>query len=135
MTSHKVANMTSRRLASVRLVLGLAAFAFLLTPAAAQSKKEKAEEAKLRAVEGIVRNADEQTVEGAVVKLKNLKTLQVRSFITKEDGRYVFHGLDINLDYELQADGKGGSAGPKRLSVFDDRRKPVVNFKLEPKQK
>ena len=124
--------MTPRKLA-IALGLTLAAFAIAATPMLAQSKKEKAEEAKVRPVEGIVRDGNDQVVEGAVVQLKNLKTLQVRSFITKEDGRYIFRNLDINIDYELKADGNGGSAGSKKLLVFDDRRKPVIIFKLDPK--
>ena len=124
--------MTPRILVILCLSIGLA---FTAMPAAAQSKKEKAEEAKVRPVEGVVTNAADQPVEGAVVQMKNLKSLQVRSFITKDDGRFIFRGLDINTDYELKADGKGGTAAAKRLSVFDDRRKPVINFKLEPAAK
>ena len=127
--------MTPIKLAALCLYVALTASTFTGTAAFAQSKKEKAEEAKVRPIEGVVRDSDDNIVDGAVVQLKNLKSLQVRSFITKEDGRYIFRGLDINIDYELRAEGKGGSAPPKRLLVFDDRRKPVINFKLEPKTK
>lgn len=106
-----------------------------ITPAALQkkSKQERAEEAKVRLVEGAVRDPADQTVEGAVVQLKNIKTLQVRSFITRPDGTYYFHGLSREVDYEIKADHKGLSSGNRTLSVFDDRQKVVMNLKLEKK--
>src|SRR5580700_9478191 len=56
-------------------------------------KKDK-EEDKLRMVQGVVMDAQENLLVGAVVQLKNSKTLQVRSFITQRKGAYQFHGLD-----------------------------------------
>src|SRR5579872_6004510 len=72
----------------------------------AQNKNKKGEEQN-RSVKGAVHAADDQTVTGAVVQLKNTKTLQVRSFITKEDGTYYFLGLSPDVDYELRADFQG----------------------------
>ena len=62
----------------------------------AQSKKGS-EEGNLRIVQGTVTNAQDVPVQGAVVQLKNTKTLQIRSFITKEQGAYVFHGLSTDV--------------------------------------
>jgi hypothetical protein len=111
------------------IFLGLAA-----TAKAFQSKKERAEEAQMRSVEGVVRNQAGNQVEGAVVQLKNTKTLQVRSFITKADGTYYFHGLSRNIDYELKADHRGTTSDSKTLSVFDDRKKAVINLTLDQKK-
>jgi hypothetical protein len=77
---------------------------------------------------------DEQTVTGAVVQLKNTKSLQVRSFITKEDGTYYFHGLSPDIEYELKADFGGASSGTKTLSPFDSRKEAIINLKLNPKK-
>ena len=41
----------------------------------------------------MVTDAANQPVAGAVVQLKNTKTLQIRSFITQDDGNYHFAGL------------------------------------------
>ncbi len=98
----------------------------------AQSKK-KAEEQN-RSVKGAVKAADDQAVIGAVVQLKNTKTLQVRSFITKEDGTYYFLGLSRDIDYELRADFEGASSGSKTLSSFDSRKEAIINLKLNPKK-
>lgn len=96
----------------------------------AQSKK--AEEA-MRSVQGSVTNADESAAVGAVVQLKNMKTLQVRSFITKEDGQYHFFELSPDVDYELKADLQGAASSAKTLSSFDSRKKAVLNLKLNKK--
>ena len=101
--------------------------------ASGQSKKEKAEEAAKRSAEGVVTNESEQAVEGAIVQLKNLKTLQVRSFVTKADGKYHFFGLSMNNDYELKAELNGASSRTRTLSVFDQRKKAIMDLKLEKK--
>lgn len=102
-----------------------------LTPASAQKKKERDEEAALRSVEGVVTDEADHLVEGAVVQLKNTKTLQIRSYITRSDGAYAFHGLSTNVDYQLRAEHQGRSSDVKTLSVFDSRRKAVINLKLK----
>jgi len=96
-----------------------------------QSKKEKKAEASLRSVEGVVVDANGSAVAGAVVHLKNTKTLQIRSFITKPDGTYAFHGLSTDVDYELKAESREAASESKTLSVFDSRNKAVINLKLK----
>ena len=86
-----------------------------------------------RSVQGSVSNPDDSAVAGAVVQIKNMKTLQIRSFITLEDGTYRFFELSPDVDYELKADFKGASSGPKTLSSFDSRKKAVVNLRLSKK--
>src|SRR5258708_3995077 len=97
--------------------------------AQAQAGKEKAEEASKRWVEGLVTDASDNVVVGAIVKLKDLKTLSVRSFITKDDGKYHFYGLSINSDYEVQADSSGMSSPTRKLSVYDARKSPNLDLK------
>lgn len=88
-----------------------------------------------RAVAGFVRDSDDKLLDGAVVKLKDTKTLTIRSYITKADGVYSFQGLSIGVDYELRAETKAGAASQtKILSVFDNRREAVMNLKLESKK-
>ncbi len=101
----------------------------VLVPQVFAQRKEKVDPT-IRSVEGVVTNAAGQTVQGAVVQLKNTKTLQIRSFISKEDGTYAFHGLSTNVDYELKAEYQGASSDVKNLSVFDSRRKAVINLQL-----
>jgi hypothetical protein len=102
-------------------------------PAGFAQGKKKGEDQN-RSVKGAVRAVDDQTVTGAVVQLKNTKTLQVRSFITKDDGSYYFLGLSPDIDYELRADYQGASSGTKTLSSFDSRKEAIINLKLNPKK-
>ena len=97
----------------------------------AQSSKK--EDLSTRTVQGTVFDEKDQAVEGAVVQLKDARTLQVRSFIA-QDGKYHFTGLKVDNDYDLKADYGGMTSGWRRLSTFDTRREPVMNLKLDKKQ-
>lgn len=97
-------------------------------------KGKKGEDENTRAVAGVVRGLTDEVVEGAVVQLKDTKSLRVRSYITKDDGVYRFSGLSTNADYELRARFQGLESDVKTLSIFDSRKQAVVNIKLEPKK-
>ena len=97
-------------------------------------KDKKGEDANTRAVTGAVKSADDSPAEGAVVQIKNTKTMQIRSFITKADGIYTFQGLSTNVDYELKAEGKGFFSPIRTLSSFDDRKRAIIHLKLENKK-
>ena len=109
--------------------LALLAVLLLCAPAMFAQKK-KAE--NTRSVQGTVTVADGSLVNGAVVQLKNTKTLQIRSFITKDDGTYHFYDLSPDIDYELKADYQGASSSTKTLSSFDSRKQTTLNLKLNP---
>ena len=109
---------------------------FLLSSAWAQeTRKERREAASERTVQGSVSDPDGKFVNGAVVQLKDGRTLQVRSFITQQNGEYHFSSLKIDNDYQLKADFNGMTSGWKTLSVFDTRKEPVMNLKLEKAEK
>ncbi len=100
-----------------------------------QTRKEKREEARLRSVMGMVVDAQEQPVSGAVVQLKDMRTLQVRSFITQGDGQYHFSGLSRDIEYQVTARFGEMTAAPRTLSIFDNRKEAVMNFKLDKPEK
>jgi hypothetical protein len=104
------------------------------SPLAFAQGNKKTEQDKFRTVQGLVTDAQDKPVVGAVVQLKNSKTLQVRSFITQDRGTYMFHGLDPNIDYMLRAEYQGAASAERTLSSFDTRRDPVVNLKIEGKK-
>ena len=104
-----------------------------VTPAAFSQKKSKDDSGNTRSVQGIVTSAEDVAVSGAIVQLKNVKSLQIRSFITQEDGTYYFHGLSRDTDYELRADYQGASSPVKTLSSFDSRKDATINLKLTKK--
>ena len=111
-----------KRFGVVLLAVLLAGFLF-------GQKKEKAPAE--RSVTGIVTAADGAAVAGAIVQLKNMKTLQVRSFIAKEKGDYYFHGLSTDVDYELTAQSAGHSSAKRTLSTFDSHPEVTINLQLK----
>ena len=50
-----------------------------------------------RSVQGVVTSSTDEAVSGAVVQIKNTKTLEIRSFVTKEKGAFYFHGLSPDI--------------------------------------
>ena len=113
------------------IVLALAVLVFVPTGLAQKSKK--GDDQTSRTVQGIVTSAEDAPVAGAVVQLKNTKTLQIRSFITKEDGSYYFNGLSPDVDFELRAENQGSSSSTKTVSSFDSRKTVTINLKLNKK--
>jgi hypothetical protein len=93
--------------------------------------QKKSKEPTERAVSGIVSDANGAPVPGAVVQLKNTRTLQVRSFIAKENGEYNFQGLSTDVDYELKADSNGRTSATKTLSSFDSHPEAKINLQLK----
>jgi hypothetical protein len=102
----------------------------LLLLSAGLHAQQKNEDTTTRMVEGMVTNAANQPVANAVVQLKNTKTLQIRSFITPADGNYHFAGLGTDVEYQLKADHEGATTSWKTLSVFNSKKTPVINLKL-----
>ena len=104
-------------------------------PAQKPSRAEAREEANSRSVQGLVVDPADAPAKGAVVQLKDMRTLQVRSYITQEDGAYRFFGLKMDTDYQLTAKFGGLAAGPRNLSIFDTRKQAIINFKLEKQER
>ena len=113
----------------IRRSLGIALALLLLAGCLAAAKK-KDEDANTRRVQGTVSDAQGVPVNGAVVQLKNVRTLQVRSFITQDRGSYYFTGLSLDVDYELKADYRGAASPSRTLSTFDSRKLAVMDLKL-----
>lgn len=89
----------------------------------------------LRDVQGMVSDDSGKPVIGAVVQLKNTKTLEIISFITKEEGQYYFHGLSPDIDFEITAQFGDKSSAVRTLSTFDTRKQSVMNLKLDKPRK
>ena len=107
------------------LVLLLAVF--LALPAGAQSE--------LRTVHGAVLDKGENPVSSAVVYLKNVRTLAVRTYISDRSGEYRFSGLDPNVDYEVHAESESMTSNTRTISSFDGRKDIVISLKLDREKK
>jgi hypothetical protein len=116
----------------VRTLLSLVTGVALLcaTLLATPEKRDK-EDVNKRSVQGSVLDSANNPLDGAVVQLKDAKTLTIRSFITRANGKYHFNGLSKDVDYELTASFKGKSSSPRTLSSFDGRKQPVMDLTIE----
>jgi hypothetical protein len=117
----------TQRCSRVVVIAGLVMACALFLPA--QNKKDK-DDPTIRNLQGQVADPDDKPVAGAVVQLKDTRTLQVRSFITQANGDYRFSGLRADTDYEIKAEYNGMSSETRRLSNFDTRKIATVNLKL-----
>jgi hypothetical protein len=88
-----------------------------------------------RTIEGSVLNRAGHPVPGAVVLLEDLKSLQVRSYIVQEDGKFRFRGLSSDANYQLLARFKGLASSTKTVSIFESHPSVVVNLTLSDKPK
>ena len=100
--------------------------------AAAVPAQEK--EAQVRTVHGTVVDKDGNNVATGVVYLKNLKTQDIRTYISDETGQYRFSGLNPNVDYEIHAERNGDASSTKKISSFDSRKDIVITLKLDQKK-
>ena len=91
--------------------------------------------AKMRTIEGTVLSDGGSPVPAAIILLKDMKTLQVRSFIAQNDGKYHFYGLSTDINYELRAESNGMTSPIKTVSVFDSKPVVKLNLKLKKKKK
>lgn len=127
--------MKANRMGTVKQVSAAALLCLLAVGVAQAQKKptraEKREEANSRSAQGIVTDPAGTPAVGAVVQVKDMRTLQVRSFITQNDGTYRFFNLKMDTDYQLSAKHGDLTSGPRNLSVFDNRKEAIINFKLE----
>jgi hypothetical protein len=101
----------------------------LTASAAFGQKKPKAPTEK--SVSGVVTDESGNPVPRAVVQLKNLKTLQVRSFIAKDTGEYLFMGLPLDADFELKAESNGKTSATRTLSSFDSHAEAKINLQIK----
>jgi hypothetical protein len=94
-------------------------------------RNPKEDKSRLRELTGFVKNDEGAPIDGAIVQLKDTKTGRLIDFITKQDGAYVFHELDMDIDYELTAKRNGFDAAAKKLSKYDSRKPATLNFELQ----
>lgn len=95
-------------------------------PGFGKKKKEKPS----RSVKGQIINESEDGIRG-IVQLKNTRTLDVKSFHTTKEGEYYFHGLDLNIDYQIKALAEGKQSRTRTISSFDSRTELIYNLKLK----
>ena len=91
-------------------------------------------DSQLRTVRGQVLSKDDNSISGAVVYLRNLRTQTVKTYISDDAGNYRFSGLDPNVDYEVHAEHENQTSARRTLSSFDSRKEIVINLKVDRKK-
>ena len=84
-----------------------------------------------RVVEGIVEGSGQTHIPGAIVYLKNTKTLAVKSFVSDDGGKFRFVQLSPDTDYEVWAEKDGKKSPVKTVSQWDERKEFESDLKLK----
>jgi hypothetical protein len=85
----------------------------------------------LRVVSGFVSDADAKPVVGATVFLKDLKSKNIRSFTSAEQGRFRFANTSMAEDHELWAEKDGKKSAVKSITSWDARKEIEVELRLK----
>ena len=127
MRSGKATEFGPRRIRNLSSLGTLLVLVLLALSAGAQSE--------LRTVRGAILDKAENPVSSAVVYLKNVRTLAVKTYISDRSGDYRFSGLDPNVDYEVHAESESMTSNTRTVSSFDSRKDIVISLKLDKEKK
>jgi hypothetical protein len=109
--------------------------AFLLTLTASLTVSLAVAQGDMKTVRGTVVDKDEAPLASAIVHLKNLRTMAVRTYITDVSGTFRFSGLDPNVDYDLHAEHGNLTSNSRTISSFDSRKEIIVPLKVDREKK
>jgi hypothetical protein len=120
-----------------RRICGLAALAVcsLWSSAQVQAPVVGREAGLTRSIQGIVRDSSGNAIAGAIVLLKDTRTLQVRSYIAQSNGQYGFYGLSTEINYQVRAQANGLTSKTKTVSVFNSHKIVQLDLKVNKKLK
>ena len=124
--------MTRRTKLLMGIALGASA-AFVAVPRVL-AQTAVSERERVKNVSGSVVDKGDAPISGAVVYLKNTKTLAVKTFISQDNGQFRFNALSPNSDYEVYAEFNGTRSGTKTISSFDSKTDVTMTLKVDVKR-
>lgn len=84
----------------------------------------------IRSVQGVVSDGKGRPLDGAVVQIQDMKSLQIRSFVAQNGGKYRFVDLKPDIDYSLIARYHNWWGKKKTLSQFDSRKQAEIDLSV-----
>src|ERR1700761_8840657 len=84
-----------------------------------------------RVVQGKVELASGSMAKGAIVYIKNAKTLEVRTYISTADGSFRFGQLKPDANYTVWAEYQGKKSKEKSISSFDTKKVFILQLKID----
>jgi len=94
------------------------------------NRPKNSKESNTRTIEGSVKDAADNPLSDAIVQLKNMKTSKIVDYATREDGKFSFRDLPLDVDFELVAKRGALTAPVKTVSIYDTRKYVLLNFQL-----
>ena len=104
-------------------------------PVVLENKEKQKKDSPYRVIQGMVKDQADNPLAGAIVQLKDTKTSKVIAFATKNDGKFAFRDLSMEINYELLAKRGDLASPPKKVSIYDTRKEVIINFTLQPEVK
>ncbi len=83
-----------------------------------------------RAVTGVVTDNRGNPLPGAAVQIENTRTLEIASYLTKNDGKYYFHQLSPDIDYTLKAKYKRWWSKEKLLNKLNAAKQVTIDLTI-----
>jgi hypothetical protein len=93
-------------------------------------KPKNQKESNTRTIQGTVKDSSDNPLPGAIVQLKDMKSSKIVDFATKDDGKFAFSDLPMDINYELAAKRGDLTTPVKKVSIYDTRKNVILNFQL-----
>jgi hypothetical protein len=83
-----------------------------------------------REVTGVVTDSRGNPLPGAAVQIENSRTMEIASYLTKDDGKYYFHQLSRDIDYTLKAKYKRWWSKEKLLNKLNAAKEVTIDLTI-----
>ncbi len=84
----------------------------------------------VRTLHGQITASGHEPIRGAIVQLRNDRSETLVTYITGNNGLYIFQRLDGNTDYEVWVMFRGHRTRTHSISKFDSHMDKIINFRV-----